>query len=418
MFLKKKRCGRIKGRGCADGRKQKIYKTKEETVESLLLSSIIDAKERRYVVTADIPGAFMQADMYEIIHMKLEGPLVKLLTRVNPKLYEKYIVTEKGKPVLYVQLIKAMYGTLQAALLFWQDLTGHLLDWGFELNPYDWCVANKTINGKQCTILWHVDDLKISHVGEEVVEDILRMLNEHYGKDAPLTVTRGKVHEYVGMVFDYSIDGKVKITMKEYIQEMLDELPEDMAGEAATPAANHLFTVNNKPKLLDEDTSDMFHHHTAKLLFLAKMARPDVLTPVAFLTTRVKSPDEDDYKKLGRCMKCLRRTINLPLTLEADDTHVVKCWVDASFAVHPDMKSHTRATMLLGKGSAYSRSTRQKLNTKSSTEAELVGVDDVMPQVLWTRYFLEAQGYTVRDSIIYQDNQSSIVAEDAIQRVL
>jgi hypothetical protein len=125
MFLKKKRCGRIKGRGCADGRKQRVYKTKEETsaptvaVKALMLSSIIDAKERRYVVTADIPGAFMQADMDEVIHMKLEGPLAKLLTRVDPLLYEKYVVTEKGKPVLYVQLMKALYGTLQAALLFW-----------------------------------------------------------------------------------------------------------------------------------------------------------------------------------------------------------------------------------------------------------------------------------------------------------
>jgi hypothetical protein len=108
------------------------------------------------------------------------------------------------------------------------------------------------------------------------------------------------------MVFDYNIDGKVQITMKEYIQEMLDKVPDDMAGEAATPAANHLFEVNNKPKLLDEETSDLFHHFTAKLLFLAKRARPDIQTTVAFLTTRVKSPDEDDYKKLGRCMKYLR----------------------------------------------------------------------------------------------------------------
>jgi hypothetical protein len=155
----------------------------------------------------------------------------------------------------------------------------------------------------------------------------------------------------------------------------------------------------------------MFHHHTAKLLVLAKRAQPDIQTTVAFLTTRVKSPDKDDHKKLGRCMKYLRRTIDLPLTLEADEMHVVKWWVDASFAVNLDMKSHTSATMSLGKGAAYSRSTRQRLNTKSLTEAELVGVDNVMPQVLWTRYFLEAQGYTMRDSIIYQDNQSSILLE-------
>jgi hypothetical protein len=75
--------------------------------------------------------------------------------------------------VMYVQLMKALYGTLQAALLFWQDLTSQMEKWGFKLNPYDWCVTNKMVSGKQCTILWHVDDLKIWHVDPEVVEDIL-----------------------------------------------------------------------------------------------------------------------------------------------------------------------------------------------------------------------------------------------------
>jgi hypothetical protein len=265
------------------------------------------------------------------------------------------------------------------------------------------------INGKQCTILWHVDDLKISHADPEVVEEVLRMLNERYGKKSPLVVTRGKVRDYLGMIFDFSVDGKVKITMEEYIWELLEETPEDMAGVCATPAANHLFQVNNQPVLLSQERSDLFHHLTAKLLYLSKRARPDIQTAVAFLTTRVKSPDEDDYKKLGRCIKYLRGSVDLPLTLEADDMHVVKWWVDAAFAVHPDMKSHTGATMSLGKGSAYARSTRQKLNTKSSTEAELVGVDDLMPQILWTKYFLEAQGYEVRDSLIFQDNQSTML---------
>jgi hypothetical protein len=90
---------------------------------------------------------------------------------------------------------------------------------------------------------------------------------------------------------------------------------------------------------------------------------------------------------------------------------VIKWHVDGSFAVHNDMKSHTGATMSLGKGSAYATSRKQKLNTKSSTEAELVGVDDVMSQVLWTRYFLEAQGYDVIESKVFQDNQSAMLLE-------
>lgn len=108
---------------------------------------------------------------------------------------------------------------------------------------------------------------------------------------------------------------------------------------------------------------------------------------MAYLITRVKGPDHDDYKKLGRVMKYLRGTKDLVLTLEADGANVIKRWVDASFAVHSTMRSHTGMTMTSGKGSVYSGFTRQKLNTKSSTEAEVVGVDDALQQVLWTRHF-------------------------------
>ena len=156
----------------------------------------------------------------------------------------------------------------------------------------------------------------------------------------------------------------------------------------------------------------MFHHNLAKLLFFCKRARPDIQTAVAFLCTRVKAPDTDDYKKLTQVMRYLRGTVNMPLTLEAESMQIVKWWVDASFAVHPDMKSHTGAVMTLGKGLIYGTSTRQRINTRSSTEGELVGVNDAMPQILWTRYFLEAQGYyDVKDSIIFQDNQSAILLE-------
>ena len=134
---------------------------------------------------------------------------------------------------------------------------------------------------------------------------------------------------------------------------------------------------------------------------------------MAFLTTRVSKPDEDDYKKLGRCIKYLRSSRDVPLTLEADSNGGIKVrwWVDASFATHPDMRSHSGATMSLGHGSVYSSSTRQKLNTKSSTEAEVVGVDDALPMVLWTRHFLLEQGYNVSDNVIYQDNQGAMILE-------
>ena len=314
-----------------------------------MLSCVIDATEQRDVATVDIPGAFMQADMDELVHMRLEGTMAELLVRLDPKFYRKYVEVINGKKVLYVELKKALYGTMRAALLFWKLLTSKLVEMGFEINPYDWCVANKIIEGKQCTILWHVDDLKISHVDPEVVTNVIKQLENEFAKNAPLTITRGKTHDYLGMTLDYGIDGRVQIKMFDYIENMLKGLPTDMDGESATPAANHLFEVNEKdPVMLDKEQADMFHHNVAKLLFLCKRARPDIQTAVAFLCTRVKGPDSDDYKKLTRVMKYLRGTSDMPLTLEASDMHVMKWWVDASFAVHPDMKSHTGGVLSLG----------------------------------------------------------------------
>ena len=106
----------------------------------------------------------------------------------------------------------------------------------------------------------------------------------------------------------------------------------------------------------------------------------------------MRKPDTDDHKKLSRTIKYLRATAGLPLILGIDDTNTVSWWVDGAFAVHNAMKSHTGAYMSLGIGAAYANSSKQKLNTRSSTEAELVGSDDSMPQIVWTQYFLEEQG--------------------------
>ena len=93
------------------------------------------------------------------------------------------------------------------------------------------------------------------------------------------------------------------------------------------------------------------------------------------------------------------------------DLQVIKWYVDASFAVHPNFKSHTGAVMTCGSGAIQTMSRKQKLNPWSSTKAELVGVDDAMNMILWTWSFLKAQGYNVTDKILYQDNQSTILLE-------
>ena len=113
-----------------------------------------------------------------------------------------------------------------------------------------------------------------------------------------------------------------------------------------------------------------------------------------------------------RLMKYLNGTRDLKLTLSVDNLQSIKWHVDASFAVHPDFKSHTGGTMTFGRGSAQSISKKQKLNTRSSTEAELVGADDVATPILWTKHFMEVQGYQIKENILFQDNKSMILLEE------
>ena len=145
---------------------------------------------------------------------------------------------------------------------------------------------------------------------------------------------------------------------------IVDTLSEhDVKGVAATLASENLFATRDCPKL-PADEAKAFHSHVARLLNLANRVRPGLLTAVIFLATRVQSPDTDDRDKLDRVMRYLNGTRNLGLRLSSNHDTSVEGYVDASYGVHPDGRSHT-----LGKGAYYARSAKQKLTTKSSAEA-------------------------------------------------
>ncbi len=236
-------------------------------------------------------------------------------------------------------------------------------------------------------------------------------LNKEYSQVKAVTMTRGKKYVYLGMLLDYSTPGKVKVDMTVYVADMIDEFPVELDGRVTTPVNDNLFKVSDKVNPLGEAKADVMHTFVAKALFLTKRARPDILPTVAFLCTRVQKPTSHDWAKLYRLMNFLKRTKNDCLTLEANGSSHVIWSLDAAFAVHPDMKGQLGGIMTMGKGAIQSLSKKQKLNTRSSTECELVAVDDGMTQMLWTKYFLEAQGYKIKSHILQQDNESAIKLE-------
>jgi hypothetical protein len=131
---------------------------------------------------------------------------------------------------------------------------------------------------------------------QSVLDEVINKLNDEFGTIKKLAASYGKIHEYLGMTIDYSEDGKVKLTMYDYLEDILEESPEDMKGVTRTVASDHLFTVNPECTKLNPETADYYHRTVARILFASKRARPDLQTAVAFLCTRVAAPDDDDYK--------------------------------------------------------------------------------------------------------------------------
>jgi Reverse transcriptase (RNA-dependent DNA polymerase) len=339
--------------------------------------------------------------------MKLTGEAVKIMVQVD-KLYVPFVSIENGKQVLYLQLKKALYGCVKSALLWYELFTGTLQDMGFVLNPYDACVANKIINGTQCTIVWYVDDNKISHVKPRVVSMVIKKIEEKFGK---MTVTRGNSYVFHDMSFVFNPEGTATISMKDYLVESIKESNLEVSKTVTTPAQKHLFDIDELSLRLQKEESEAFHSVVAKLLYVAIRARPDILLAVSFLCTRVSKSTKQDQRKLLRLLQYISGTLDLTLTIGADDLSCIRTWVDAAYAVHPDMKSHTGGVISMGTGGLVCKSSKQKLNTKISTEAELVGATDYLPNTIWSRLFLEAQGHSIKSNIYEQDNISAIRLE-------
>ena len=412
-LLKEKRNGDLKGRTVADGSKQKGMYPKSETasptvsIAALLLTIIIDAYERRDVATADVAGAYLKATMTDRVIIKFVGESVDIILKMDSS-FASFVTVEKGVKVLYARLKKALYGCVQSALLWYTLFHDTLKTMGFTINPYDPCVANCMIDGSQCTIAWYVDDTKISHVNPDVVTHIIDTLEKHFGK---MTVTRGREHVFLGMNIVYTDEQTAKITMKQYLEEALQEIQTEIKYEAATPARKNLFDVDQTAVPLPKADAEIFHSVTAKLLYVAIRARMDILLPIGFLGTRVSKSTAEDWSKLRRVLEYIKGTIDEEYTLGAENLTTIRTWVDASFAVHPDMKSHTGGVMSYGRGGFMCKSNKQKTTMKSSTHAEMVGVSDYLPNTIWVTHFMREQGYPPLENFLEQDNESAIKLE-------
>lgn len=228
-----------------------------------------------------------------------------------------------------------------------------------------------------------------------------------------LTVTRGNEHRFLGMNIAINEKDSIVIEMKDQLQETIDMFVlsegSNVTEEVSSPARSRLRDVNPEGIPLNKDKKDAFHSIVQKLLWIMKRARPDLETAVSFLCTRVTKSDEDDWLKLRRVIAYIQCTLNDTRIIGATDLTKIFTWIDAAYAVNPDMKSLTRRGISMGLGISHIKSSKQKLNVNSSIEAELVGASDYMPYTVWLLLFLSAQGYAIKDNVLYRENQSTIL---------
>jgi hypothetical protein len=268
----------------------------------------------------------------------------------------------------------------------------------------DECVFNKGRGDKQCTIALHVDDMLITSVDEKMIIELIDKLKSRYTEG--VTVHDGPTVSYLGMTFDWRTEGEVRVSQSGYINDVLGECGID--GESRSPASMNLFETRQESPMLENNEKEYFHRQVAKLLYLAKRTKPECLTAVAYLTTRVTKSNLDDMVKLGKLLKYIRKTKDSGIVLRPGKMGLqVRCYIDAAYGVHDDGKSVTGSVVVIGEaGPLHAKSSKQKIVTKSSTEAELVAASDSANQALFIREFLMEQGYKMKPVTIYQDNLS------------
>jgi hypothetical protein len=406
MFLKEKKSPdgqiqRIKARLVAGGHMQDraLYEDLASptcATQTLFIVAAIAVKKKWLVTTADIGTAYLNAHLIrEDIFMTLDEHSSSILNSLDSRFIPHHVSKK-----ITVRLRKALYGCVESALLWYKHLDGTLKEAGFERNLYDRCLYV----APGIHVLIYVDDLFIASESEEKKDKLIKLLREKY---KAITLSEGKIHSYLGMKFNFSSPGQVSITMLNQIEEALQDMD---VKEYATPATNDLFdkqTSNNK--LLNKRQAEFFHSKVAKLLYIAKRTRPDILLSVSFLTTKVRNPTETDFTALNRTLGYLKRTKDEELVIKPREDMQCSTCADASHAVHPDARSHSGNTSSIGGGAIYTESKVEDGVTRSSSESELKALDRALPQVIWLRNLLTSLGFPQKPTVIFQDNKSTII---------
>jgi hypothetical protein len=420
-----------KARFCACGNHQDKGMYEEDlssptmTLESVFIILVFAAQWNSDVVTADITGAFLESILptNDIVYMYLSRDAVDELKKIDPSIYE-YIL-EDGR--VLVKLLRALYGTIQAAMLWYKLLRKIILEYGFIQHVNDRCVFILKRKGVVFIVGFHVDDLLMVCKDKNLISHFIAYL---LGKFTNVTVHEGKEQTYLGMMIKMEEDGVISVSMDGYVASVLDmyNLPIDV--KVNDPQSDDIFNIDKNSINLDESRRKKFHSVVYMLVYLGKRVRVEIQMALSFLAGRVSKATEQDEKKLFRVLIFLRNypCEKLYFRKQSDQENDslsnmdVKIWADSSWACHDDGTSRSSIILTVNNTVVSAFTHKQKLVTLHSTEAELVCLTDSVRYGLWTRNFVEFIVRIHNDSEeiiimkLMQDNMSVIKLQDLGQR--
>jgi hypothetical protein len=211
----------------------------------------------------------------------------------------KNYVTSEG--TLYTKLMKALYGCVQSGQLWYAKIKKVLRREGYIPTPTDQCIFRKVSGLVLCILILYVDDILL-FADDEEINNIETFMKKEFRW---ITVNKSNVQSYLGMNIRVE-KHQIVIDMSYYTQQLLEEFQNSQ--NYTTPAIKECFTTSSSP-MLDENGRKRFHTVMVKLLYLAKRARPDILTSVSFLCTKVTKPTKADQQKLLRVIGYLKQTV-------------------------------------------------------------------------------------------------------------
>ena len=248
------------------------------------------------------------------------------------------------------------------------------------------------VDGEQCTIIWYVNNIKLSHKDEKVAKSALDKIHKRF----PSLISKiGTSHKYLGLDVKFNKDKSACISMKDRVKRTIKISEMDVSRRAGSPADKNLSMIDEQFQILDVKEKEISHACVAKSLYVSKRYRLDVQLPISFVSSRVTKLTEQDWLNLKRVLKYLNGTFDRKVTIGLNDISIMHVFVDVSYVVHCDIKSHTEGCGVFFRGALMSRSIKQYLNTKTSCEAEVVGKSDYILSSIHIRLFLEVQSYNI-----------------------